>query len=110
MQIHALEVQNMSEWKIVDGRRMAVETRALAPSGTTSISHALGTFEVDETGTFDVPEEVGQELVGKTLGGILWEAGVNPFADSGDRDLEQVSTKTAAPRKRAARPRTAAKK
>lgn len=81
MQIHALEVQNDLSWELVDGRMKAVESRSLTPATVTSISHAGydGPFVIDDDGSFEVPEDVAAGFVGKTLGGVMWAAGPNPF-------------------------------
>ncbi|HEX7355311.1 MAG TPA: hypothetical protein VF288_10825 [Mycobacteriales bacterium] len=66
---------------LVDPERGPVARReevlGLAP--VTSISHGGKTYQRDETGTFDVPQDVADALVGRRLGTAGVFAGPNPL-------------------------------
>lgn len=49
-------------------------------SGAQAIVHEGKTYPLDEeTGTFDVPEEVGQFYISRPNGNGVWREGPNPF-------------------------------
>lgn len=80
MLIHQVVASEQSRHEI-DPRRGLVlrKEKVLSPGGAAVIaSPEFGTYEADEHGTFDVPDELGQHL----CGGPGWYEGPNPFGDS----------------------------
>lgn len=92
MRIHHLEVRNTTHVAADErtGKPVLVRDKVLGPSGTTAITYEGVQYNVQQDGTFDVPDEVGAYY----MRGDGWFGGPNPFAE---QFQAEAATQVAAP-------------
>jgi hypothetical protein len=99
MKIHQVEEHEEKRYELDPQRGAVLKTYTnVQRSGAAVISDPEhGEFAVDETGTFDVPDELGEKLVVQPG----WNEGVNPFSEeiqsevkSGNEAKAKAKTKT----------------
>ena len=88
MKIHRVSETYEDKWEAHPDLGMTkVRRTVMKPSGDHALVHGDKTYPVDDDGSFDVPEEIGRELV-KRAG---WHEGPSPFAVA-----EQIAEQQAA--------------